>query len=86
MRVADLGHASATAREDLFQIVAGNGRPAALVNISRQPNGNTLRLQAAVRATMDSIRPLLPAGVRLESVYDQAALVRDSMRACATRC
>jgi CzcA family heavy metal efflux pump len=79
VRVADLGTVSYGA-QDLFQIVAGNGRPAALVNISRQPNGNTLRLQAAVQAAMDSIRPLLPAGVRLESVYDQAALVRDSMR------
>jgi CzcA family heavy metal efflux pump len=79
VRVADLGTVSYGA-EDLFQIVAGNGRPAALVNIARQPNGNTLKLQAAVRATMDSIRPLLPAGVRLEPVYDQAALVRDSMR------
>ena len=28
---------------------------------------------------MDSIRPLLPAGVRLEPVYDQGALVRDSI-------
>ena len=79
VRVADLGTVGYGA-QDLFQIVAGNGRPAALVNISRQPNGNTLRLQAAVRAAMDSLRPLLPAGVRLESVYDQAALVRDSMR------
>ena len=78
VRVADLGTVGYGA-QDLFQIVAGNGRPAALVNISRQPNGNTLRLQAAVRATMDSIRPLLPAGVRLEAVYDQAALVRDSI-------
>ena len=79
VRVADLGMVSYGA-EDLFQIVAGNGRPAALVNISRQPNGNTLRLQAAVQATMDSIRPLLPSGVRLQAVYDQAALVRDSMK------
>jgi CzcA family heavy metal efflux pump len=79
VRVADLGTVSYGA-EDLFQIVAGNGRPAALVNIARQPNGNTLKLQAAVRATMDSIRLLLPAGVRLQPVYDQAALVRDSMR------
>jgi CzcA family heavy metal efflux pump len=79
IRVADLGTVG-YGTEDLFQIVSGNGRPAALVNISRQPNGNTLRLQAAVQATVDSIRPLLPSGVRLQAVYDQAALVRDSMR------
>ena len=78
VRVADLGRVS-YGKEDLFQVVAGNGRPAALVNISRQPNGNTLRLQAAAQAVIDSIKPLLPAGVRLESVYDQAALVRESM-------
>jgi CzcA family heavy metal efflux pump len=78
VRVADLGTAGYSV-EDLFQIVAGNGRPAALVNVARQPNGNMLNLQAAVSATLDSLRPLLPAGVRLESVYDQAALVRESM-------
>ena len=38
LRVADLGSVSYGA-EDLFQIVAGNGRPAALVNVARQPNG-----------------------------------------------
>jgi CzcA family heavy metal efflux pump len=79
LRVADLGSVSYGA-EDLFQIVAGNGRPAALVNVARQPNGNTLRLQAEASAAIAAIRPLLPAGVRLEAVYDQAALVRDSIR------
>ncbi len=79
VRVGDLGTVEYGA-EDLFQIVSGNGRPAALVNVSRQPNGNTLDLQAAVRAALDSIRPQLPTGVRLEPVYDQAALVRESLR------
>ena len=78
LRVADLG-AVGYGMEDLVQVVAGNGRPAALVNVSRQPNGSTLALQAAVRAAVDSIRLLLPAGVRLEAVYDQAALVRESV-------
>jgi CzcA family heavy metal efflux pump len=78
LRVSDLGTVS-YGMEDLFQVVAGNGRPAALVNVSRQPSGNTLSLQTAVRAAVDSIRPLLPAGVRLEAVYDQAALVRESV-------
>jgi CzcA family heavy metal efflux pump len=78
LRVADLGTVS-YGMEDLFQIVAGNGRPAALVNVARQPSGNTLTLQAAVQTAVDSIRPLLPAGVRLDAVYDQAALVRESV-------
>ncbi len=79
VRVGDLGSVGYGA-EDLFQIVAGNGQPAALVNIARQPDGNMLRLQQSVHAVMDSIRPELPVGVRLQPVYDQAALVRESMK------
>ncbi|HEY8196825.1 MAG TPA: efflux RND transporter permease subunit [Gemmatimonadales bacterium] len=79
VRVGDLGTVR-YAPDDQFQIVTGNGRPAALVNISRQPNGSTLRVKAAVEATLDSIRPDLPAGVRLDPVYDQGELVSDSMR------
>jgi CzcA family heavy metal efflux pump len=79
IRVGDLA-AVRYAPADQFQIVTGNGQPAALVNVARQPNGSTLRVKDAVQAAIDSIRPLLPAGVRLEPVYDQAALVSDSMR------
>ncbi|HET6798270.1 MAG TPA: efflux RND transporter permease subunit [Gemmatimonadales bacterium] len=79
VRVGDLGSVR-YAPADQFQIVTGNGQPAALVNVARQPKGSTLRVRDAVQAAIDSIRPLLPAGVRLESVYDQAALVGDSIR------
>src|SRR4051812_48674631 len=79
IRVGDLGSVG-YAPQDQFQIVTGNGRPAALVNVARQPNGSTLKVKAAVEAVIDSIRGVLPAGVSLEPVYDQAALVSDSMR------
>jgi multidrug efflux pump subunit AcrB len=79
IRVGDLGTVQ-YAPADQFQIVTGNGEAAALVNVARQPNGSTLRVKQAVEAAIDSIRPLLPAGVRLEPVYDQGALVSDSMR------
>lgn len=78
VRVKDLGQVTYGA-QDQFEIATGNGKPAALVNVSRQPNGNMLRVERAVDATIDSIRPLLPAGVHLESVYDQPRLVRDSI-------
>jgi CzcA family heavy metal efflux pump len=79
VRVGDLGSVR-YAPADQFQIVSGNGQPATLVNVARQPNGSTLRVKDVVQAAIDSIRPLLPSGVRLEPVYDQAALVSDSMR------
>ena len=78
LRVGDLGRVHYGV-EDRFQLTTGNGAPAALINVSRQPRGNILRVAAAVAATVDSLRPLLPAGVHLTSVYDQGALVRDSI-------
>jgi CzcA family heavy metal efflux pump len=78
IRVADLGTV-AYGRADQFQLIRGDGRPAALINVARQPGGDMLRLQAGVRAILDSVRPLLPVGVRLATVYDQGSLVRDSL-------
>jgi multidrug efflux pump subunit AcrB len=65
--------------EDQVSIVAGDGRPAALINITRQPGGNTVALADSVAAIAATIRPTLPAGVILKPVYDQAALVRDAV-------
>jgi CzcA family heavy metal efflux pump len=78
LRVRDLG----TVRygpNDRFVVTAGNGRTATLINVSRQPNGSTLRVADGVHAVLDSLRPTLPPGVRLEKVYDQSELVRDSI-------
>jgi CzcA family heavy metal efflux pump len=65
--------------EDQTSIVAGDGRPAALINITRQPGGNTLELADSIAALAATVRPSLPAGVILKPVYDQAALVRDAV-------
>lgn len=78
VRVGDVGRVR-YGTEDQFQIVSGNGEPAALINIGRQPNGNALVIQTAVRQAIDSLRSQLPSGTHLNLVYDQAALVRESM-------
>ncbi|MEO8031924.1 MAG: efflux RND transporter permease subunit [Gemmatimonadota bacterium] len=65
--------------EDRFQLTAGDGQSAALINVSRQPSGNTLTVERAVTAEIESLRRSLPKGVKLESVYNQGALVRDSI-------
>ncbi|MGB7213400.1 MAG: efflux RND transporter permease subunit [Gemmatimonadales bacterium] len=79
IRVGDLGTVRYGA-EDQFQLITGDGQPAALINIARQPNGNALRIDDEVRAALDSVRPLLPAGAELKQVYNQATLVRESMK------
>lgn len=78
VHVTDLGGV-AYGMEDQFKIITGDGRPAALINISRQVNGNVLTVEQGVAAVMDSIRLQLPQGAQLELVYDQAALVRESV-------
>ena len=66
--------------EDHVRIVAGDGRPAALLNITRQLGGNTLEIADSVAAIAASLRKALPPGVRLKPLYDQAALVRDAVK------
>jgi len=78
IRVGDLGRV-AYGVEDRFNLAAGNGQPAALINVSRQPRGNTLTVESAVEHEIAALQRELPAGVRLESVYDQGALVRESI-------
>ncbi|HKR08146.1 MAG TPA: efflux RND transporter permease subunit [Gemmatimonadaceae bacterium] len=66
--------------EDHTRIIAGDGKPAALLNITRQPGGSTLLLADSVESLARAMRPTLPAGVTLKPVYDQAALVRDAIK------
>src|SRR5262249_8890578 len=64
LRVADL----ATVRvgtEDHVRIVAGDGQPAALLNITRQVGGNTLAIADSVARIADNLRKTLPRGVVL---------------------
>ncbi len=65
---------------DHVQIVAGDGRPAALLNITRQVGGNTVAIADSVARIVASLAPTLPPGVHLKPVYDQAALVRDAVK------
>jgi CzcA family heavy metal efflux pump len=65
--------------EDQVLLVRGDGRPAALLNITRQPGGNTVDIADSVAAIAANIRKTLPPGVILKPVYDQAALVREAV-------
>src|SRR5262249_18971058 len=65
--------------EDRVRLIRGDGRPAALINISRQPGGNTLQVADSVARVMSTAQRLMPPGVQLKAVYDQAELVRDAV-------
>lgn len=78
LRVRDIA-AVTLGSVDRTLIVSGDGKPAALINITRQPGGNTLAVADSVAKLAAAARKMLPAGAVLKPVYDQAELVRDSM-------
>jgi CzcA family heavy metal efflux pump len=63
----------------VYTAVRANGKPAVLLNITRQPSGNTVAVANGVAAEIDQLKPKLPPGVRLEPFYDQSELVRESI-------
>src|SRR3989441_5854359 len=76
--VADIATVSGGV-EPQYTMVTADGRPAALVNINRQPDANTVAVVDEVRKTLTAIRGQIPGDVRIAAYYDQALLVRDSI-------
>ena len=65
--------------EPEYTMVTADGHPAALVNINRQPDANTVAVVDEVRKTLTAIRGQIPGDVRVAAYYDQSLLVRDSI-------
>jgi CzcA family heavy metal efflux pump len=66
--------------EDRLLRVSGPAGETALVSVSRLPGASTPDVVARVRAAVDETARAFPAGVRVATVYDQAALVGESLR------
>jgi multidrug efflux pump subunit AcrB len=79
LRVRDVASVE-VGTEDHVRIVAGDGKPAALLNITRQVGGNTVAIADSVETLAAEIRKTLPPGIILKPVYDQASLVRDATK------
>ncbi len=63
----------------VYTIVSANGKPAVLLNLFRQPDSNTVAVSDAVDQELARIRKTLPAGVKLDTFYNQSTLVRDAI-------
>jgi CzcA family heavy metal efflux pump len=63
----------------VYTVVTANAKPAVLLNINRQPAGNTVAVANAVHAEIDQIRKELPKGVALKPFYDQSEIVVESI-------
>ena len=66
--------------EPQYTIVTADGHPAALVNINRQPDANTVAVVDEVKAALNSMRGQIPKDVRVAAYYDQSLLVRESIK------
>ncbi len=63
----------------IYNIVTANGRPAVLVNVLQQPDGNAVQVANAVNQELAAIRKTLPTDIQLSTYYDQSILVRESI-------
>jgi len=65
--------------EDRAILVTGNGKPAALINISRQLGGNILQLGTQIQSLISNLGGAIPNTLHISVVYDLAEFVRDSI-------
>jgi CzcA family heavy metal efflux pump len=63
----------------VYTIVTADAKPAVLLNIFRQPTGNTVKVADEVHKEIENIRKSLPPGIKLGSWYDQSGIVNDSI-------
>jgi CzcA family heavy metal efflux pump len=78
IHVSDIGEVR-DGVEDRAILVTGNGKPAALINISRQIGGNILQLGTQIKALIANLGDAIPKTLHISVVYDLAEFVRDSI-------
>ncbi len=78
VRVGDLAEVI-SATMPVYTVVRSDGRPAVLLNITRQPSSNTVAVADGVEAQVTLLRSKLPAGVHMLPFYDQSIIVRESI-------
>ena len=78
VRVSDIATV-APGVEPQYIVVTADGHPAALVNINRQPDANTVKVVDEVKEALNEMRGQIPKDVRIAPYYDQSLLVRESI-------
>ena len=79
VRIGDVAQVEPNVKP-VYTVVTANGKPAVLLNINRQPDGNTVQVADEVHAEIDRIRKTLPPGVDIQPFYDQSVIVSESIK------
>ncbi len=64
----------------VYTVVTANGKPAVLININRQPDGNTVEVAQEVHNEIENLKKTLPPGITIQPFYDQSIIVGDSIK------
>jgi multidrug efflux pump subunit AcrB len=64
----------------VYTVVTANGKPAVLLNINRQPDGNTVQVADEVHTEIERIRKTLTPGIDIQPFYDQSIIVSESIK------
>jgi len=64
----------------VYTVVTANGKPAILLNINRQPDGNTVQVAQEVHVEINRLRKTLPPGIQIQPFYDQSIIVGESIK------
>ena len=78
VRIKDLARVVPGERP-VYNIVTADGKPAVLVNVLQQPDGNAVTIADAVNRELSDIKKSLAQDVHMSVFYDQSELVRDSI-------
>jgi CzcA family heavy metal efflux pump len=78
IRVQDVGEVRYGV-SDPQTLITGNGKPAALINISRQIGGNILTTTQQIKEQISNLGSAIPKTLRLSIVYDLAEFVSESI-------
>ena len=79
VRIGDVA-AVAPGVKPVYTVVTANGKPAVLLNINRQPNGNTVEVAKEVHDEIERLRKSMPPGVQIQPFYDQSVIVDESIK------
>ena len=79
VRIGDIASVGPSVKP-VYTVVTANGKPAVLLNINRQPDGNTVQVAQEVHDEIERIRQTLPPGIQIEPFYDQSLIVSESIK------
>ncbi len=65
--------------QDVTSYARSNGETVQALGILKQPGSNAVAVAKAVRASLDKLQPTLPAGMKVDVVFDTTGFIQESV-------